>query len=64
MDKEKILEELKKDLTRDAIINSAIRDEEKPMGYLLTYIRDMYNLPKTDGWNIAVKVLEYFNIKN
>ena len=62
MDKEKILEELKRKLTRDSILDGSERDEESPMGYLLTYIRDNYNLPKTDGWSIAEAVLEHFNL--
>ena len=35
-----------------------------PMGVLLSYIRDMYGLPKTKGWAIAERVLDYYKIKN
>lgn len=56
--------ELTSTLTRERIIGKAAHDEEKPMGYLLTYIRDMYNMPKTEGWNVAEALLNFFNIDN
>lgn len=64
MDKEQIFQELITDLSKEKIIEKAKIDQEKPMGFLLTYIRDMYNLPKTAGWQIAEKVLEYYGIDN
>ena len=51
-------------LTKWQILEKARRDEERPMGFLLSYIRDNYNLPKTQGWEIAEKVLDYYQIKN
>ena len=28
------------------------------------YIRDMYDMPKTEGWNVAEALLNFFNIDN
>jgi hypothetical protein len=56
--------ELTSDLTREKIIEKAARDGEKPMGFLLTYIRDRYNMPKSEGWNVAESLLHFFNIDN
>lgn len=59
----KMYEHLLKTLTPATIIQRAKRDGEKPMGFLLTYIRDM-GLPKTSGWIVAEAVLSRFMIDN
>ena len=63
-----ILIEIKKEiinnLSRERIIEMAIRDEEKPIGALLTYIKDMYDIPKTKGLDIALGVICHYNIDN
>ena len=64
MTSEEILQDILSKLTPRMIIQGASRDNEKPMGYLLTYIRDMYGLPKTQGWDIAEAVLKHYNIEN
>ena len=51
-------------LTREQIIEKARRDGEKPMGYLLTYIKDMCNCSKIQAWPAAEKVLKEYNINN
>ena len=64
MTENEIYNELVKDFTKEKIIEKARRDEEKPFGALITYIRDVYNLPKTKGWNIAMRMLDHFGIDN
>lgn len=64
MKAEEIKQELINNLSRSRIIEMARRDEEKPMGALLTYIRDMYGLTKTEGWDIALAVLYHFKVEN
>ena len=64
MTNNEVFNEIIKNLNGDDIINGAIRDDEKPIGYLLTYIKDEYNIPKKEGWNIAEAILKYFGIKN
>lgn len=61
---ENVVHSLIKNLSRERIIEMARRDEEKPMGALLTYIRDMYGLTKTDGWDVAFAVLNHFKVEN
>jgi hypothetical protein len=34
------------------------------MGYFIDYLKDVYNLPKMVGYDIAEKILEYFEIDN
>lgn len=50
-------------LDRETIIKCAERDNETPLGYLLTYLKDMYFLPKYYGWGVAERILTHFNIK-
>lgn len=52
-----------KTLTPAQIHLGARRGSEKPMGYLLTYIRDM-GMPKTSGWLVAEAILARFGIDN
>lgn len=59
-----IFNEIIGQLSKDTIINGAMKDNEMPMGFLLTYIKDMYNIPKPQGWKIAEAVLRYFGIEN
>lgn len=59
-----IFNEIISQLSKDAIINGAMKDNEMPMGFLLTYIKDMYNISKPQGWKIAEAVLRYFGIEN
>lgn len=59
-----IIKECTEQLTKDTILSRAERDGERPMGFLLTYLRDNYSLPKTSGWSIAEKILERFGIDN
>lgn len=55
--KEKILEELKARFTSDEILTRAKRDGETPMGFLMSYIKDEYGLPKQEAFPIAEQVL-------
>ena len=64
LDDEQIFQEIIKDMSPERILAKCRRDEERPMGVLLSYIRDMYGLPKTKGWAIAERVLDYYKIKN
>lgn len=64
MTDEEIYQEITTDFTREKIIGKAIRDEEKPFGFLITYIRDVYGRSKTQGWDIAMRVLDHFGIDN
>ena len=55
--KEKILEEMKARFTTDEILARSKRDGERPMGFLMSYIKDEYGLPKQEAFPIAVQVL-------
>lgn len=50
-------------LDREKIIISAKMDGETPLGFLLTYLKDMYFLPKVCGYGVAERILKHFNIK-
>lgn len=45
------------------VYNRAARDKEKPMGFILTYLRDQ-GLPKTQGWIVGEAILKYLCIDN
>lgn len=59
-----IKKEIISNLSRERIIEMSIRDEEKPVGALLSYIKDMYGIPKTQGLDIALGVICHYNIDN
>lgn len=50
-------------LDRETIISCAERGNETPLGYLLTYLKDMYFIPKYYGWGIAERILKHFDIE-
>ena len=60
----KIFKELSSKFTREAILNCARNDREKPYGFLICFIRDNYGLPKMEGHEIAMDLLKFFNINN
>ncbi len=62
-DTEKIYTECITALDRETIIKCAERDEEFPLGFLLSYLKDMYFLPKYYGYGIAERILKHFNIE-
>ena len=62
-DTEKIYTECITALNTETIIRCAERDEETPFGFLLSYLKDMYFLPKICGYGVAERILKYFNIK-
>ena len=62
-DTEKIYTECITALDRETIIRCAERDEETPFGFLLSYLKDMYFLPKYYGYGVAERILKHFSIK-
>ena len=62
-DTEKIYTECITAFDRESIIKCAERDEEYPLGFLLSYLKDMYFLPKYYGYGVAERILKHFNIK-
>ena len=64
MDKKEILFDAVKKLDRQTILDNAYRNDEKPFGFVIDLLKDEYNLPKTEGWNIALAILAFFEIYN
>lgn len=64
MTDEEIFDDIKSKLTHYDVIKGAIRDKEKPMGFLLTYMKDVYGIPKTRGFHIAERLLDLYHIVN
>lgn len=52
-----------KEFCAGVIYNRAARDHEKPMGVILSYLRDQ-GLPKTQGWLVGEAILKYLHIDN
>ena len=57
-----IYDELCCTLRRERIIEKSQKNGETPFGYVIDYIKDMYNVSKTEGWDTAKKVCEYFGL--
>ena len=51
-------------LSKEDILRKATRNNEKPFGYVIDYLKDVYSLPKMIGGDIAEKILEHFEIDN
>jgi hypothetical protein len=64
MDLEKAYNECIVAFDADTIIRCAERNNERPMGFLLTYLKDMYFIPKYYGWGVAERILKHFKIEN
>ena len=53
-----------RNMDKEDILRSAKRNNEKPFGYVIDYLKDVYFLPKLIGCDIADNILEYFEIDN
>ena len=59
---DKIYSECIKELSPINILYCARKNEERPFGYVIDYIKDMYNISKTEAWDTAKAICEYFNL--
>lgn len=57
-----IYDELCCTLTREQIIDNSQTNGETPFGYVLDYIKDMYNVSKMEGWDTAIEICNYFGL--
>ena len=60
---QEIFEELTQKLSAESILKNARRNQENPFGYVIDYIKDMYNLSKTEGWDTAKEICRYFKVQ-
>ena len=51
-------------LNKRYIIDKARQNNEKPFGFVLDYLKDVYSLPKSKGWDVAKQILDYYGIDN
>lgn len=49
-------------LTRERILRNAKRNGELPFGFVIDYIKDIYGICKSEGWETAKAVCKYFNL--
>lgn len=57
-----IYSECIKELNANNILFCSRKNEEKPFGYVIDYIKDMYNISKTESWDTAKAICQYFNL--
>ena len=62
MDEQAIFNEVTSSLTRRKIIEKSREDQEYPFGYVITYLKDIYNLTKTQGYDLAKRICIHFNL--
>jgi len=60
---ENIVKEVTTALTKRQIADNARRNQEFPFGYVIDYLKDMYLLPKTEGWDTAMAICKHFGFK-
>ena len=58
-----IVNEITHAMTARQILDCANRNGEYPFGFIIDYIKDMYLLPKSEGWDTAMAVCRYFGFK-
>lgn len=58
-----VFNELTQKLSAESILKNARRNQENPFGYVIDYIKDMYNLSKTEGWDTAAEICRYFKVQ-
>lgn len=51
-------------LNRYDILEGARQNQERPFGFVIDYIKDMYGVSKVDGWDTAMQLLAYYGIQN
>ena len=60
---ENIVKEVTSRFTKAQILENARRNEEYPFGFVIDYIKDMYSLPKTQGWDTAMAICKHYGFK-
>lgn len=61
---EEVLEFCKEHLNKEHIIAEAKKNGERPFGYVIDFIKDEFNISKTQAWYTAEKVIIYFGLTN
>lgn len=49
-------------LTKEDIITKTKLNNEEPFGYIIDYLKDNYNVPKTNGCDIAKKIIKHYKL--
>lgn len=62
MNMEKIYNEIKQKISKEYLLYITKKNNESPFEYLISLIRNEYNIPKTSSYTIVKKLLEYYNI--
>lgn len=57
-----ILNSFKRKFTAEQIRTCARNNDEKPFGYVIDYIKDMYGLSKIEAWDTAQAVCRFFKV--
>lgn len=57
-----ILNSFKRKFTAEQIRTCARNNNEKPFGYVIDYIKDMYGLSKIEAWDTAQAVCRFFKV--
>lgn len=51
-----------KNLSKERISYNANKNGELPFGYVIDYIKDVFNMSKIEGWDTAKEVCKYFGL--
>lgn len=50
-------------LSKPIIISMATKNNETYFGYVMDYLKDNYNITKIKGYNVSVRILNYFDLR-
>lgn len=62
MDANSVYNEVVQTLSKQTIVDNARRNNENPFGYVIDYLKDMYMIPKMQGWDIAKRICVHFGV--
>ncbi len=63
LSREEINGRLKSELSAEQITRRAAANGERPFGYVIDYIKDMYGLSKEKAWDIAKDICVHFGVQ-
>lgn len=63
LSREEITGRLKSELSAEQITRRAAANGERPFGYVIDYIKDMYGLSKEKAWDIAKDICVHFGVQ-
>lgn len=60
---EKIINDFKAQFSKSAVLSAARRDGERPFGPIICWLRDYFGIPKSQGVEIAMRIISDYGLE-